>query len=74
MTFVVEMRDGTFVHKSGGINTFVRRPAEATSYPTKEEAESGKVGHHSDMGGSGFRGRIVPYSQVAWLNERHQED
>lgn len=66
--FIVQMPDGSFVHKSGGMNDFVRNPNEASTYHTKEQAEAGKVGHHRDMGGSGFKGRIVKYSSVAWMN------
>jgi hypothetical protein len=61
MNFVVVMPNGKFVHKSDGMNNFVRNPNKATRYDTKEAAESGKVGHHSDMGGSGFRGRIMTF-------------
>lgn len=68
--YVIQMPNGRFVHKHGGMNDFVLRPADASHYSTKEAAEAGKVGHHRDMGGSGFKGRIVTYSSVKWMNER----
>jgi hypothetical protein len=67
--YVVQMPDGKFVLKSDGWNHFVKRPCDASRYPDKESAEAGKVGHHRDMGGSGFKGRIVPYSRVKWMND-----
>lgn len=56
----VEKREGTvFLHDD---------PRKATQYADKEDAERGKVGHHRDMGGDGFFGRIVSYeSAVRWF-------
>jgi len=58
--FVVYLEGHGYVLKRDGMNTFVRDPRDASRYPTREAAEAGKVGHHRDMGGSGFKGRIVP--------------
>lgn len=68
--YVVQMPDGRFVYKHDGMNDFVRKPCHASKYYSKEAAEAGKVGHTRDMGGSGFRGTIVPYRRVEWLNDR----
>lgn len=70
MTYVIEMPNGTFVKKLDGMNDFVARPVDATIFRTKEDAVAGKPGHHKDMGGSGFKGRVVSYSSVQWINER----
>ena len=52
----VEKREGTvFLHDD---------PRKATQYADKEDAERGKVGHHRDMGGDGFFGRIMTYESA----------
>jgi len=52
----VEKREGTvFLHDD---------PRKATQYVDRDEAEAGKVGHHRDMGGDGFFGKIVPYKNA----------
>ena len=71
--YVIQMPSGLFVYKHDGMNAFVRKPRDASRYPTREAAESGKVGHGYAMGGSGIKGQIVPYSQVKWLNDRGRE-
>jgi hypothetical protein len=61
--FVVYYTNGKvsgYVRKHDGMNDFLDDPRLASHYYSKESAESGKVGHHRDMGGSGFRGTIVP--------------
>lgn len=65
--FVVYYEQGKicgYVKKHDGMNDFVDDPREASHYYSREAAEAGKVGHHSDMGGSGFRGRIVSLRQA----------
>lgn len=61
--FVVYYSKGNihgYVRKHDGMNDFIRNPNLATTYPTAEEAnQRGQVGHHSDMGGSGFFGRAI---------------
>jgi hypothetical protein len=49
-----------FVRKRDGMNSFLADPDLATKYSTRDEAATkGKVGHHRDMGGSGFKGQVV---------------
>ncbi len=51
---------GGYVVKDGGWVTVTQDAGRATGYRSKEEArEQGKVGHHRDMGGNGFRGRVI---------------
>lgn len=61
--YVVHYEQGNisgYVKKHDGMNDFVKDPRQASKYFTPEEArESGLVGHHYDMGGSGFKGRVV---------------
>jgi hypothetical protein len=61
MSFVVYYSRGNihgYVRKHDGMNDFLADPRLATRYDTAEEAHArGQVGHHSDMGGSGFFGR-----------------
>lgn len=57
--YVLVMADGTYVWKGEGWNGFVRDPRMATTFNTWAEADSAKPGHHRDMGGSGFKGRIA---------------
>ena len=52
---------GGYVRKREGAVSIVKDPRDASQYPDKESAEAGKIGHHRDMGGSGFKGRIVDY-------------
>lgn len=52
---------GGYVRKEGGAVSIVQDPRDASKYPDRESAEAGKIGHHRDMGGSGFKGRIVSY-------------
>jgi|GEM_PF-5476926 len=70
--FILMMPDGTYVRKGNGDNTFVRDPREATKFLDKEAAEAGKPGHHRDMGGSGFKGRILPARRVISGFERRR--
>lgn len=49
-----------YVRKRDGMNDFLSDPSRASTYPTADWARgSGLVGHHRDMGGDGFRGRVV---------------
>jgi hypothetical protein len=48
-----------YVRKGDGTNDFVRDIRHATHFPTREAAEAAKPGHGRDMGGSGFKGRII---------------
>lgn len=48
-----------YVRKGDGTNDFVPDVEDATKFATHEQAEAAKPGHHRDMGGSGFKGRIV---------------
>lgn len=70
MRFLLIMPDGCYVRKGDGTNDFVRDPREATRFDTKESAEAGKPGHHRDMGGTGFKGRIVDAQREisSWLH------
>lgn len=56
--FVITMPNGRYVRKGDGYNDWVGLE-EATRFLTKEDAEAGKPGHHRDMGGTGFKGRIL---------------
>lgn len=68
MEYVIQMPNGKFVYKHDGMNDFVSNPNAATRFYTKEDARAGRPGHHSDMGGSGFKGRVVSasYAQQKW--------
>lgn len=68
--YIIQMPDGRFVQKGGGMNDFVRKPRDATRFETKDEAHDARPGHHRDMGGSGFKGRVITYSSVEWMNDR----
>lgn len=67
MTYLVRVSSGQFssncrggfVRKEEGAVRIVKDPRDATQYPDKDAAEAGKIGHHRDMGGSGFKGQIV---------------
>jgi hypothetical protein len=59
--FVVHVGDKGYVEKRGGMVLFHDNPRDASRYPTKDTAEAGKIGHHRDMGGNGFKGQIVSY-------------
>lgn len=48
-----------YVLKGDGTNNFVADIADATVFPSREAAAAAKPGHHRDMGGSGFKGRVV---------------
>lgn len=48
-----------YVRKGDGTNDFVPDIADAALFPTREAAVAAKPGHHRDMGGSGFKGRVV---------------
>lgn len=64
MSFVVYYdRNGRtgYVEKREGTVHLHDDPRKATQYADKDDAERGKVGHHRDMGGDGFFGRIVAY-------------
>lgn len=65
MNFIVHYSKGKvsgYVRSRDGTWSFHDDPRLADRYDTAEDAShSGKVGHHSDMGGSGFKGRVVPY-------------
>lgn len=63
--FLVQMPDGTFLVKNGGVNNFTRDPKLATSFRSKEDAEAAKPGHHRDMGGTGFKGRVLSRNSVS---------
>jgi len=63
--FVVHVDGRGYVEKNDGANFFHRDPRRASTYPDRDAAEAGKVGHHRDMGGSGFKGRIVPCESAA---------
>ena len=58
--FVIQMPDGSYVVKHDGWNLFVADKREATRYPTREDAHYARPGHHRDMGGTGYKGRVVP--------------
>ena len=60
--YVLLMPNGRYVRKGDGINDFVRDVEDATKFYTKEAATAAKPGHHRDMGGSGFKGRVVTYT------------
>jgi hypothetical protein len=72
--FVVHVDGQGYVEKRDGTVIFHADPSLADKYADKEDAERGKIGHHRDMGGSGFKGRIVPYASAAhsfsWLSDR----
>lgn len=53
-----------FVEKREGTVFFHDDPRKATVYSDRDDAERGKVGHHRDMGGDGFFGRIVSYESA----------
>lgn len=54
-----------YVRKHDGMNDFLDDPRQASRYPTTEDARRrGLVGHHRDMGGDGFLGRVVPYDRA----------
>jgi hypothetical protein len=57
--FAIQMPDGRYVLKEGGWNHFVTDKQDATRYPTKEAALDARPGHHKDMGGAGYVGRVV---------------
>jgi hypothetical protein len=48
-----------YVMKRDGTVHLVSDPRHADSYQTRDDAQAGKVGHHRDMGGSGFKGNII---------------
>lgn len=66
MFIVYYDRKGThgYVEKREGTVFFHEDPRNASKYATKDDAEAGKVGHHRDMGGDGFFGRIVPFERA----------
>lgn len=60
MRWIVHVESQGYVIKEGGWVLFTEDPLRATSYACKEDAGSrGKIGHHQDMGGSGFKGQVV---------------
>lgn len=59
MAYVIQMPDGRYVRKGDGFNDFVREIEDATHFYTKDDAVAGKPGHHRDMGGNGFVGRVI---------------
>jgi len=57
--FCVYVNGSGYVEKRNGTVFFHDDPRLASHYYDKDDAESGKIGHHRDMGGSGFKGKIV---------------
>ena len=51
-----------WVIKHNGWNLFTRDRKKATLFTTREEAHFARPGHHHDMGGAGFIGRLVKVS------------
>lgn len=62
--YALIMPSGLYVRKGGGMNDFVPDPRDATSFRTREDAQAGKPGHHRDMGGSGFKGRVINHERA----------
>ena len=48
-----------WVIKHNGWNLFSADKDHATKFRSKEDAIAGRPGHHADMGGAGFIGRVV---------------
>lgn len=57
--YIIVMPNGLYVRKGGGCNDFVQDARHATQFPDKESARAAKPGHHKDMGGTGYKGRVV---------------
>jgi hypothetical protein len=61
---------GGYIEKRDGMNIGHQNPHLATRFATREEAHAARPGHHRDMGGSGFKGRIVSadeaFASWAW--------
>ena len=57
--YVIQMPNGKYVLRQDGWVHYVTDKGDATRYPTKDAARDGRPGHHKDMGGIGFVGRVV---------------
>ena len=62
-----------YVEKRGGTVFFHDDPRLATVYSDLEDAERGKVGHHRDMGGDGFKGRKISYRSAVSSFKRRRK-
>ena len=62
-------RGVVYIRKGGGCNTPVRNPNDATHFATKEAAHDARPGHHKDMGGNGYHGRVVTLESARRLAE-----